>query len=181
MPQVPFLNRTAHSTSLVDVVADVDYSIAKFFALLGITALFAGITGYFIGQAEIMNAAIAGAVFLAFFNLQSFLIKDWKRMIVAVFIEALALLFPILIVFYDILSFQFIWVLVAPLALLIMAQFSGRKEMHNSLHIPFWRSSKRVLTGASASLIIFFCVVYFFGGLWGGTSDLTRDKVGVVL
>lgn len=106
--------------------------------------------GYFLAS------IFCGVIFLALFVIQIILSNSFKKEIIWIFIESIALV----IFFYHYLSY---WILVAvgsAFLMFLIAYWRGRKELANMLTIMFFDLRKVILGRAIMGLVLFCVLVY---------------------
>lgn len=145
-----------------DNSADVDLSIIKVISFMAFAIISAGVTGYFIAQASIIYGLIALFIFWTFLVLQVFFIKDWKRILMLILLETLAMTLPTVIIFRDNFSGFVFLALGVFFALLLSSENAGRSELANSLKIPVWRAMRHAATKAITSTLMLIAILYIF-------------------
>lgn len=155
MMESSILNRADNS-------ADVDLSVIKVISFMVLSIISAGIAGFFLAQASLIYGFIALFVFWVFFILQVFFIKDWTRILIATFLETVALIAPGAIIFRDNFSGFVFLALGVLFALLLSAENSGRSELANSLKIPVWRAMRHTASKVITATLVFASILYIF-------------------
>ena len=155
--------------------ADVDLSKIKVISFISMAVVLALVAGYFIAVVSPVYALIFLVLFWTIFALQIFFIKDWTRVLIAIFLESAAMLAPSVIIYRDNFSGYVFLALGVVIALLISAENHGRQEIANSLKIPFWGTSKNVITRIIPAILIFVSVIYVF--IIGGTALENKGQI----
>lgn len=161
--------------------ADVDLSIIKVSAYIVAVSLSALMAGYFIAEVSPIWGTASLILFWVLFTLQVFFIKDWIRILIAIFAESLMLTLPAAIIFRDnfsgfvLLAFGVIFVG------LLITEKAGRSDFVNSLKIPLWRASRHIAVKVITATLAFAAVVYMFvagGSIMGKEgAKLVSDKI----
>lgn len=142
--------------------ADVDLSIIKVSVYIVAVSLLALMAGYFIAEVSPIWGTVSLILFWVLFTLQVFFIKDWIRILIAVFAESLMMILPAAIIFRDNFSGFTLLAFAVIFAGLLITEKVGRSDFANSLKIPLWRASRHVGSKAIAATLAFIAVVYMF-------------------
>ncbi len=145
-----------------DNSADVDISIVKVVSFMVLAIISAGVAGYFLAEASLIYGLIALFAFWVIFALQVFFIKDWTRILILTFLEAVAMIAPGAIIFSDNFSGFVFLALGALFALFLSAESAGRSELANSLRIPLWRAMRHVASKVITATLVFTAILYIF-------------------
>lgn len=140
-----------------------DRSIAKISILAGVAVVFSLLFGFFLKSA-VLNGSYGASIFsfsfaslfLAFYFLNAIFIKSMWRSNLIIAFECVAFL----VIFYDMISVNLLLGGFAAFLALVWGNYSGRKEVENSLKIRFWHVAKRVLPKAIFALALFTGVAY---------------------
>jgi len=163
MAELSLINEQSNET------ADTDRSIVKMLAVIFSAVVFAALFGYFLSQLNFIYSLISATLFLAVFSLQAFFIKDWNVTLFAIFIEVSVIVAP----FYKSFSLLLLGLFFLFFLFLFFAVLSGRRELQNALHIPFFKVIKSVLISSIVAVILLVSSIFIFGGLG---SDLMTEK-----
>lgn len=161
--------------------ADVDLSIIKVSAYIVAVSLSALMAGYFIAEVSPIWGTVSLMLFWVLFTLQIFFIKDWIRILIAVFAESLMLTLPAAIIFRDNFSGFVLLAFGVIFAGLLITEKAGRSDFANSLKIPLWRASRHIAAKVITATLAFVAVVYMFvagGSIMGKEgAELVSDKI----
>ncbi len=169
MAELSLINEQSNET------ADTDRSIAKMAAVIFSAVVFAALFGYFLSQLNLVYSLIAITLFLAVFALQAFFIKDWNVTLFAVFAEVAAIVVP----FHKSFSLLLLGLFFLFFLFLFFAVLSGRRELQNALHIPFFKVAKSILVNGMIAVVLLISSIFIFGGL--GNNLMTEENFQAVL
>ncbi len=131
-------------------VADVNRSVWKVWATVVVPVLAAFGASFFFINGNLLWGGILAVLFLSLFALQVFFLKEFGYLALTILLETVVLLVP----YYHI-SFNYLAIsAVAILVCLAGGALAGRRELENTLRVPFSRVARKALAGGATGLLL---------------------------
>jgi hypothetical protein len=133
--------------------------------------------GYFLAHSLFLYGLLGLIFFLVLFSLEVIFFSDRNHLILAVFVNALALAIP----FYQSFSIELFAAWVALIVFLYLAALGGKKEMKGLMKIQTFRIVRALLWLTIAALVIFLAVALLLQSGFSLTEERTNFLVNKTL